>query len=155
MIYLEGLKKMSTGSLLVSNLERLFVLIPAAHNLLVQPLVERVAIAVGHDDTFETRRIGDWLDCRLIELYEVVVHFKASTFLVLDDDLSNLQEVVIDSGVIVVPFVGTLDSSGALVDLENDQHLLDQFFTFGNEVLLVQVDSEIFVVADDLKFQDV
>lgn len=129
--------------------------IPAGHHLLVQALVELVSVLVRQDDSLQISGVVHWLDATLRVLDQVVVALKSSALLVLHHDLTDLKEEIVDGRVLTVPLGGTVDSARTLVDLNEQEHVSDQLFALGDEVLLIQMDSEVLVVANDLELEDV
>jgi len=79
---------------------------------------------------------------------------KSSGFFVLDDDVSNLEEEVINRRVVFVEFGSSINGARALVSLDHNQKFTNQVSAFGHEELFVEVDSEVFIVPNDLKVED-
>ena len=136
------------------NFHSILMFVPDAHDLLVEGLGKVVSILVGENDAFEGCWVCDKVNLLLTISYHVIESMKSSRLFVLNDDVSDLEEEVINRGVVIVEFGSSVDGTRALVSLNHDQKFTDQVSAFGHEELFVEVDSEVFIVPNDLKVED-
>lgn len=95
------------------------MLVPDGHDLLVERLVEWEAVGIGMDNAFEALRVDLRLDVRIRVPHEVVVQFDAARLLLVDDNLTHLQEEVADLRVVVVELGSAIGRSRGLVGLDD------------------------------------
>lgn len=121
---------------------------PLTHNVVKVVLAEWVAFSVGEDDAFKRLRVDHRLDQLLVVADNVVVKFNTSRLLLVNNDISNLQEILINLAIVIVELLAALNTTRTLVGLKNDQELSDELTTFFHQVLLVKMNEEIAILSD-------
>lgn len=118
-------------------------------------VVLRVAVGVGADDSFESRRVDDWLDLGFTLTHEVVVELDPAGLLLGDNDIANLEEYTFDSGVFLVEGLSSVDCARALVSLQNYEQFSDQALALGHQILPVQVNAKVIATVEHFEAHNI
>jgi len=102
------------------NAKEIFGLIPLSQSFLKCSSLCTEPISIRGDDALERLRVGEHFDRTLIVPDEIVVQFNSPWLLVLHNDLTNLEEKLVNSTVLVIECFGSLYASRALEGLQND-----------------------------------
>ena len=87
------------------------MLFPYTFDLQVQISIPSESISKRQNDTLKRFRVNLWFNCCMGIPDQVIVKFRSSWLLVLDDNLSDGQEEVGYSGVVIIELGGSVDST--------------------------------------------
>lgn len=115
----------------------LAVFVPNPEHLVNKVLGCRVPVRIGVYDSLHALRVKDRLDGFLVIPNQVVVKLDAPWLLLVNDDISDLQELTLDLGVVRPELACAINRASALVSLQNYKEITDEFLTLRPQLLKI------------------